>query len=98
MLEEIVNKYTNDDKSIEKTLASSVNDNTVFTADIIIMILDKMIDIISVINSHKEKLFIIEMPKKFDFDKFVKEVNADEIDVYRNHRAKEKVYYTVVKA
>ena len=99
MLGEIINKYAAHDTSIYKLKASEAhNKNIADTTSLVVVTLDSVMDLPSFINENPNKTFIIEMPKKYDFDKFVKEVKADEIDVYRDHHSKSKTYYTVVKA
>jgi len=58
---------------------------------------NKDINITNIVNKYGKytKMILIQIPKGYDFESFVKTINYNNIDVYKQN--KDKVYYGVIK-
>ena len=92
LFKKITNKYVDPKITEIKNMGVDIK-NT----DIIYIAKDNSDECIKLVNTYGKytKLFILYIPKKFDFNKFVKSIEYDNTDIYYSNSIKYK-YYIVV--
>ena len=99
-ISKIIKKYYKDKKpSIINIKTIELNKIKENPPDILyISILDnKGINITDIVNKYGKytKMILVQIPRGYDFESFVRAINYDHVDVHKKH--KDNVYYGVIK-